>query len=288
MSISKTYPRFLLTTLLFLSFITSTLTAQDSVDIITMLNGDIKKGKVISVNSDAIKFTYVGESLEYEISKEEINQIQFSSGRVEVVNEPKQASSLIANNSSSGSTKNKVAVLPFSIVSNDDAIKPDVFGVQVQNDCANILREESAFAVTIQDPMTTNALLAKKGIDATAIATLLPTELASILGVEYVMYGATEVINEGTRTYGSDVVSYKDKEKEKDRKNTENKGVAIASSNSSTTISYDVKLDLKIFNDKGENIYAESRHPFGLGIDAYHSGLKYMIKRCPFGSKYKK
>ena len=49
-----------------------------------------------------------------------------------------------------------------------------------------------------------------------------------------------------------------------------------------------VKLDLKIFNDKGENIYAESRHPFGLGIDAYHSGLKYMIKRCPFGSKYKK
>jgi hypothetical protein len=43
-----------------------------------------------------------------------------------------------------------------------------------------------------------------------------------------------------------------------------------------------------LFNDRGENIYSESRHAFGTNIDAYKGSIEYMARRTPFGSKYGK
>ncbi|WP_417443027.1 hypothetical protein [Joostella sp.] len=279
-----------LISLLFLfTFFCSSVFAQDKNDEVTMLNGDVKKGKVTSISTETIKFKYEGEDLEYEIAKKEISQIKFSSGRVEAFTTVKQQVKAIASRSNSGSSKNSIAILPFAIVSNDDTIQPDVFSVQVQNDCANVLREEAIHGVKVQDAMTTNALLSKNNLDASNISTKLPAELANLLGVEFVLYGGAEVINEGTTSYGSGSTVYKEKDTNKDRNKKESKGTSYSSSSTTTTVTYDVKLDLKIFNDQGENIYAETRHPFGLGgIEAYHSGLKYMLKRSPFGVKYKK
>jgi hypothetical protein len=47
-------------------------------------------------------------------------------------------------------------------------------------------------------------------------------------------------------------------------------------------------VDFRMFNDRGENLYSESRHAFGTGIDAYQRSIEYMVKRTPFGSKYGK
>ncbi|MCM5661942.1 hypothetical protein [Galbibacter mesophilus] len=262
--------------------------AQEKVDMVIMTNGDIKEGKVTHIASDAISFVHQGEDLEYDIAKSDIQQIKFSSGRIEKFNAPAATNSGITTvNPAAGDSKNKVAILPFVIVSNDNTIQPDMFSVQVQNDCANILRDEAVHGVKVQDAMTTNALLARNNIDRNNVATMLPAELAKMLGVEYVLYGNAEVLNKGTTNYGSAGTTYKEKDKD-DRSRKETKGSVFTSTSSSSLTTYDVKLDLKIFNNQGNNIYAESRHPFGIGIDAYHSGLKYMLKRCPFGPKYKR
>ncbi|QLE01435.1 hypothetical protein HX109_07605 [Galbibacter sp. BG1] len=278
-----------LSTLFFLLF-SLFIFAQEKVDMVTMTNGDIKEGKVTKITPNSISFVHQGEDLEYELAKKDIQEIKFSSGRVEVFNKTSSAtnSGITSVNPSTGDKKNKIAILPFSIVSNDPTIQPDMFSVQVQNDCANILKDESVHGVKIQDAMTTNALLAKNNIDRTNVSTMLPAELANMLGVEYVLYGSAEVLNEGTTNYGSSGTTYKEKDDKKDRSKTETKGSVFTSTSTSSLTTYDVKLDLKIFNDQGNNIYSESRHPFGIGIDAYHSGLRYMLKRSPFGTKYKK
>ncbi len=264
----------------------SALFAQEKVDMVVMLNGDIKKGTVLDMASGDIKFKHVGEELEYNIARKDVNQIQFASGRIELINKLKEPT-LASIQSDIIDRKNKIAVLPFSITSNDGAIQSDAFGVQVQNECANILREEISYGLKVQDPMTTNALLAKNDLGAATLATMLPTEIAAILGVEFVAYGATTVINKGATSNATDYTTYK--EKNKDRNEKDAKGVVFNSSNSSTTVNYDTKVDFKIFDDQGKNIYTRSRHyPLGMGlVDGYKRGLKFLIKRSPFGSKHK-
>lgn len=59
-------------------------------------------------------------------------------------------------------------------------------------------------------------------------------------------------------------------------------------SSSSVGIIYNTVIDLVFYNDQGASMYAKTRNSYGSDIDSYLSTLKYLIKRCPFGSKAKK
>ncbi|WP_215224053.1 hypothetical protein [Echinicola shivajiensis] len=264
------------------------LAQEEKHDVIVKLDGKKLEGKVVSVSSTAIKFKYAGEDLEYELKKDEINKIEFASGRVEVVNELAAAAPVTATPTvSAEERRNKLAVLPFEIITNDEGIMVDAIRAQAQNECANSFRKNTSL-ITVQDPMITNSILQKHGIDYNHLATAAnPKELAEILGVEFVVFGSSDIEYKGTRTYGSSATTYKEKEKEKDRKNNETKGTVVSSGSSSTLADYDTRVGLKIFNDRGESVYSDSRDAFGSDTDSYTNSLSYMIKRTPWGSKHK-
>jgi len=66
--------------------LTFSIQAQDSVDKVYKLGGEVLKGKVTGIKPDVIEFVYQGEDLKYEIAKSEISKIQFASGREQVFN----------------------------------------------------------------------------------------------------------------------------------------------------------------------------------------------------------
>ncbi|HWV73855.1 MAG TPA: hypothetical protein VN040_19180, partial [Pseudosphingobacterium sp.] len=258
--------------------------AQQKEDVVVMLNGEKKKGRVTAVNDNTIKFIYSGESLEYEFKKGDINQIEFASGRIELVNQNKSPAPDESQRplASDADTKNKIAVLPFQIVSNDPTLTTEAMQHEIQTSCATTLRSEER-VVQVQDPRTTNTILAKNNIKATDIDQLSPTEAARLLGVEYVVFGTYDIQNKGTVTSGSSSSTYKG-----EKKNEKVKGSEYASQNSYTTTTYSTKVELSLYNESGENVFSETRKPILGSLDSYNGALKYIAKRMPFGSKAKK
>jgi hypothetical protein len=260
--------------------------AQDKLDTVIMLNGEKREGKVVSVKDDAIKFVYKGEALEYEFKKSGINVIVFASGRTEVINKgvnTEVTSSPVASTDRRG----KIAILPFEFISNDPTLNVSAMAEQLQADSYLSIKENTN-GLELQDPITTNSLLAKNKISSANLKSISPKEMAVLLGVENVVYGIANVTNKGTSSYGSGVTSYNDKEtqnKEGRKETTKSSGSAYNSNSATTMINYETKINLNIFNDKGTNLYSESRNSFGTGFDAYHATINYLIKRCPFGSK---
>lgn len=265
--------------------------AQDK---ITLLNGEVKSGKITGITDEVIKLRYPGEDFDYEIGKIKIAKIEFASGRVEIINsqsgtgfqEPKKQPASAGNTDS----QNKIAVLPFEFVTNDPGMTVESMRTLTQNNTANIVKKEYGL-LTLQDPITTNAILAKNNISHNNISGFAPEELAHLLGVEFVIFGMVNIVNNGSTTQGSSVASYKEKEKNNSQGNSDNKnsaGTAVVSTSSSTKIDFDTTVDFRLFNDRGENLYSESRHAFGSSIDSYRGSIQYMVRRTPFGSKYGK
>lgn len=256
------------------------LTAQDKTDSVIMTNGEKKVGKVISVQEDAIKFIYKGESLEYELKKSEINKIEFASGRTEIINSTEATSTYTA-----ADRKGRIAVLPFEFITNDAALNPGAMAEQLQND-SYLSIKQNTYGLQVQDPITTNSILAKNGISYANIKSKSPTEMATLLGVENVVYGMANVTNKGTSSYGSGVSTYNGKETDK-KDSKKASGTVYNSNNATTIINYETKIGLNFYNDQGTSLYSESRNSFGTAFDAYHATINYLIKRCPFGSKVK-
>lgn len=257
--------------------------AQDKV---TMLNGEKREGKIIAVRDDAIKFVYKGETLEYEFKKSDINKIEFASGRIEVVNAP----SATTVSSDPAARKGKVAVLPFEFITNDGSLDVTSMSHQLQTETYNSVRENTTLN-QVQDPITTNSLLAKAGLNGSNLMTKTPVEMAELLGVEHVLYGIANVTIQGSSSYGSGVSSINGKSTEKkqdDTKKTKSSGTVFSSNNATVQTNYDTKIDLNIYNDQGTNEYSQSRNSFGNGFDAYRATINYLIKRCPFGTKAKR
>lgn len=276
--------------LLLFTGITTTGFAQNKTDVVVMLNGIKNEGKVVAIQANTIKFKHAGEDLEYELKKEEISKIQFATGRVEVLNEapPIAASSPVSQSaSSSADRKNKIAVLPFQFVTNDSGFEANQMGKQLQANCVSSFRKNTS-NIIVQDPLTTNRLLAKNKIDMNDAATVDPAELAVVLGVEYVVFGTADVMNKGTISTGGAVTTYKDKEKQnRDKNNREIKatGTAVTGNSAITSTNYDTKVALTIYTDQGSSYYAKSKNAFGNGTDSYSGSLDYLIKRTPFGTK---
>lgn len=259
--------------------------AQDKKDVVIMVNGEKKEGKVSGISESVVKFRYTGEEFDYEIPKKDISSIEFSSGRVESFNAVNNAHVPPTDGAHEGShpdRRNKIAVLPFAIISNDPGMQVEDLRKFTQNQTANTVRSEYG-TLTLQDPLTTNALLAKNNITNDNMDSFTPAEIAEALGVEFIIFGSVKVTNQGTTTYSSAGTSYK----ETTNKN-QTKGNIFSSGSSSTTVNYDTMVDLRVFNDRGDNLYSNSRHSIGTGTDAYKGSVDYMIRRTPFGSKYGK
>lgn len=285
MKLFVTTKQFLTSLLLFTAMIMS---AQNKVDTVIMNNGEKREGKVTQMLENSILFVYKGETLSYEFKKSEINKIVFASGRTETISNASTAVP-VSVVSSAADRRGKIAVLPFEFITNDPALNVNSMAEQLQADSFLSIKENT-HGLEIQDPITTNSILAKNKIAYSNLKTVSPEEMATLLGVENVVYGIANVTNKGTSTYGSGLKSYDDKDvykKEGGKETTKSSGSAYSSNSATTMINYQTKINLNIFNDKGTNLYSESRDAFGTGFDAYHATINYLIKRCPFGSKVK-
>ncbi len=283
---------FIFSAVLALSFVTNPSFSQAKEDVIFMKNGDKKTGKVISVNSNAIRFTYSNETAVYEFDKSEVNKIEFASGRTEIFDQQSNNTSTAAQDKSIGTVattaeerKDKIAVLPFEIQTNDQSFSTATMSKQVQESCINALKAQSPYQ-TIQDPMITNNILAKKNLTSNDLSMFTPREWAELLGVEYVVIGSYSIENKGTSTYGSGSANYNEKTKYDSKSNSDKtKGTTFGSSSTYTTVNYDTHVNVSIYNDQGEQVFSDTREPIFGGIDSYKSALKTLMKRSPFGRK---
>jgi TolB-like protein len=273
-------------------FLPAGLLAQQKPDIITMLNGEKKTGKIALIGETTVRFSYQGETAQYELKKSEISKIEFGSGRVETFNAAPTSSSPAAPATTAPATtapapkpqgtvspeqrRNKIAVLPFEIETNDPTLATPSMSKQVQQSCISALRGQSPFQ-TIQDPMVTNNILAKNNLTTADLAQKTPEEWAALLGVEYVIMGTYQIQNKGTSTHGSGFGTIDTK-----KKDDKTKGTVYGSNNSYTTTSYDTRVRLSIYNDHGEQLFSDSRAPAFGGIDSYNSALKNLMKKSPF------
>ncbi|MFC3880038.1 hypothetical protein ACFOSV_07620 [Algoriphagus namhaensis] len=254
-----------------------TFAQEGDFDKVVKVNGEEMIGKVVSIDDTSIQFIYKGESLKYTVAKSEINKIQFSSGRVQFFTEaPTAETSTTAAQSTAGlqDHHNLVAVLPFDYM-NSGGSRDDKMGLKVQSDCYTYLRKKAKL-FTIQDPMTTNATLLKNNLTPDNLIGLTPQEMAHLLDVEYVVYGTVVITQTGVTSTSSN--SY----------NSKSDGNRYSSSNfgsSSSSASFNTNVDLKIYNDQGQNVYSDTHDSFWPSENAYEVTLNYLIKRTPLYSK---
>lgn len=256
----------------------TTVFAQQKEDVIYLMDGGQKKGKVITIGDEIIKFSYTGEELQYELKKSLIDKIVFANGREESFRSAGNASSTLnatALQSNAIQGGNRLAVIPFEIASNDQGLTTDVMRREVQQACVDALRSRS-LSIQVQDARTTNATLAKNNINLTDIANHTPEDLAKLLGVDYVILGVYDIENKGTFSYGSGVASYDDK-----KKDNKTKGTVVQSNNSYTSTNYDTKVLMTIYDATGRQLFSDTRKPFLGGVDSYKGALKTLAKRVP-------
>mgnify|MGYP002344640636 FL=1 len=249
---------------------------SEKTDIVTLLNGDEMKGKVTGTTTDAITFAHQGETLSYSVKKEKINKIRFASGRVEVINEKSGSNGNGDSEAVPSTQRNLVAILPFSYIGRGGE-KDEKLSKKVQSDCYNLLLKNASRFV-IQDPMETNALLARKGINASNIDSFLPTDITRILGTEYIVIGSVLVDYKGATNNNTSSATSQSK-------NNGNKKTTFSSGTSTTTEQFKTQVDLKVYVDSGRNISSDSKTSFWSDESAYKATLKYLIKRCPLYNK---
>ena len=263
-------------------------------DVIVKLSGEEMAGKVQEIGDSDIKFIYAGETLVYTIKKSEIAKITFSSGRIEILNGPKNTSAKADSIAKSGleAHHNKVAILPFSyIIDKKDAGEEMTY--KVQNEIFSVLNAHSGY-MTIQPTQTTNALLLKAGITGANVRSFTMGEICNLLGVEYVFQGTVTQDLNSVSTSGGSYTSVEAGSASTTRKAGTNNnattgtvygGTAYSSNNSVTTQNYSTNVTMNIFNDKGETVFSQDHKSFWGTNDAYKVTLNYLLKRTPIYQK---
>jgi hypothetical protein len=259
-------------------------------DIILKLNGEELAGKVTEVGDDEIKFTYAGETVVYKIKRTDILKVTYSSGRIEIFNKSAEVKSAPAEGNgtvqpatgpySLEDHHNKVAILPFSYIK-DDQSASDELGVKVQNECFAFLNKHAGVLI-ILDPRTTNAKLIKAGVTRENVKGYTMEEICNILGVEFVVEGMV-VIDRGQQSsssYGN--------MKTTDNYNSKNNSGTYKTTGGSTTTStqyYINNVTIGVYNDKGSTLYSQERKSMLNLQGEYKSALDYLLKRTPLYSK---
>jgi hypothetical protein len=255
-----------------ITFLTGTVdsaSGQTPTDKVVMLNGEEKNGQVTEMGDTYVRFVYAGETLVYTLRKDEINKIQFASGRIEFITKPTTDGTQTLQEH-----HNLVAVLPIAFIEQGGA-RDEKMALKAQSDFYTILKRSMA-QLQPQDPLTTNALLAKNGLDAAKLQALVPAEIAHILGVEYVIFATVTINQRGVTTSGGG--SYTSKTKDK-------KTTSFFSSATTTTENFTTSVDMKIYTDQGQNIFSQSHESVWSTEEAYMVTLQYLLKRSPLYKK---
>ena len=116
-----------------------------------MLDGKVNEGTVKAIEDSSITFVYSGESLEYSLEKSKINKIVFGSGRKQVFNEAVPAATAVPM--ATADSRNKLAVVPFTMISNESSLTTDAMAEEVQHTTINSFMDNTR-EVTFLDPMT--------------------------------------------------------------------------------------------------------------------------------------
>lgn len=254
-------------------------------DVILQLNGDELVGKVVELTDDAVKFVYTGETLTYTVKKADILKITYGSGRIEIFNKPQlsSASNNQVSSSNSGSRSledhhNKVAILPFGFARDGQKASDELSNI-VQTECFNYLSKHAG-VLSIMDTRNTNAKLIKAGVTRENIEGFTMDDICSILGVEYVVDGTVLL----DKTSQSAIASSYSSDKTKGNRNDQ-KSSGYSSASATNIQNYETTINLSIYNDKGNNMFSQSRKSFFKTQDAYQNALEYVLKRSPLYSK---
>ncbi len=260
----------------------STLIVSAQNDVILKTNGDEMEGKVIKMNKTDLQFVYKGESIEYTVDKADIEKITFASGRIEFFNKKEGSPA----NPNLGNHHNKVAILPFGYIKDQETSNPTMTK-KIQQETYTIFKRY-AVSLTYQDPYTTNALLAKAGINNNNIEGYTMGEICNILGVEYVVQGLVSIERTNVTSYNNTYSTHKSDGASKNKAvgdvwNT--KSSSNHSSMSSSTQNYSTNITMNVFNDKGDNIFTKEHSSFWQTQDAYQITLNFLAKRTPLYKK---
>lgn len=257
----------------------SVLVAQntDKYDQVLMLNGDEKIGTVTAVCDNDITFRYKGETLDYKFKKSDIFRIKYASGRTELFSTVNQGAgedtTKVTTEKNPTVTPNSVAIIPFRFVSSNlTGNNTEEMGMQVQNDYYEYAKEGGG-TYTYQDPMTTNAILRKKGISAETIRSYEADELCAILGVQYVVLGTLERNKTGSSTTANASGS------------SDKKGNSSGSANSNTSEEFKTTITVSIYNNESKKVFDQKKTSMWSSPTAYKSTLNYLIKRTPLYAK---
>ena len=251
-------------------------------DVILKLNGEEMEGKVSKINENDLIFTYKNESIEYTVKKAEIEKITFASGRIQFFNKKKGTV-----NSNLEEHHNKVAILPFGYIKDLERSNA-IMTKKIQQETYTIFKK-MAISLKFQDPLTTNALLAKAGVSNNNIEGYTMGEICNILSVEYVVQGLVSIERTTTSNYGSTSKQTKNTGKahvDKDGKFVgdiwnNNKQSSTSFSSSTSVQNYSTNITMNVYTDKGDNIYTKEHSSFWQNEDAYKITLNFLAKRTP-------
>ncbi|MBK0369454.1 hypothetical protein [Flavobacterium agrisoli] len=235
-------------------------------DVILKKNGEEMQGKVMKMNQDDLIFVYKNETVEYPVKFSDIIKITFASGRVQNFNTAPSTTALNTENH-----QNKAAILPFGYIK-DQETSNTLMTQKIQLETYKYFKQ-NAVQIQFQDPMTTNALLAKAGINESNLQAHTIDEIANILGVAYIVNGLVSIVKTSVTnsSYGSVDV----------KENSKNKTTANSSTYNYATQNYSTTITMNVYTDQGENIYTQDHNSFWQTEDAYKITLGYLAKRSP-------
>ena len=266
-------------------FSLATLSAQQKLDTVYMMNNEVKIGSIKAIDDASINFVHKDETLVYTLKKSDINKIVFSSGRVENVSTaPAPAMNNNANNNADVDHHNKVAVLPFGYINPQQETNTEM-GYKVQDECYTYLSSKKA-ALSIQDPSTTNALLGKAGVTFENARNFTMPEICNILGVEYVVRGTITTNLTSTTSSGSATYNQKDKSGSTDKSgNSSTKSSGNVYTSSSSSQNFQTSVLMEIYTDDGKKVFGQDRTSFWQTVDAYKAAIQYLLKKSPIYGK---
>jgi len=248
--------------------------AVQKFDTVYMKSSEIKIGSITAMNDVSIDFVHKGETLSYTLKKPDIVKIVFSSGRVEMINDPEASKAAVAP----VDHHNKAAVLPFNYINTQQENNPEM-GFKVQQECYTFLSNKSV-SLQIQDPVTTNAMLGKAGITPENIRNYTMPELCNILGVAYVLRGT--VTSNMSSVTSSGNASYNAKDgSSADKNGVSNKSSGSVYASNTTQENFRTSVLMEIYTDEGKKVYGQDRTSFWTTVDAYKNTLQFLLKKTP-------
>jgi len=254
--------------------------AQSSFDTVYMKQGDVNIGSVKSIDDASVSFIYKGETLNYNLKKEDISKIVFSSGRVQNFAASQPAAANVPNPNANVDHHNKVAILPFGYINPNQEVNTEM-GYQVQTECYTYLSNKAA-ALSIQDPSSTNAFLGKAGVSFENVRNFTNAELCNILGVEYIVRGTITSNVKGTYSSGNTSYDQKNKSGSTDKNgNYTDKSSGNVYSSSSSQTNFQTSVLMEIYQDDGKKVFGQDRTSFWQTVDAYKTTIQYLLKKSP-------